>query len=298
MLRLGLIADRSIATARARLLELGAVQAHDPAVPSSLDDPGVVLVNLVDITREARFQHLAIDVRADSDEREAKPHADVTIEGWDNEDDLVATIDALWRQRLVPFEENLRAGRRAPRRRTPVLAAPDALWAHHAARLAERLHAALGALALRIDHIGSTSVPELRAKDLIDIQVTVRDLDDAAAAAEAARRAGFVHVQGDWFGEDRFGVQHPEEIAVDADPGRSANVNCRPVTAPVWREALLFRDWLRSQPDERAAYEAMKVGLAAEDGLTVDRYSEDKMPWIRAGLTRSERWAADTHWLP
>jgi len=116
--------------------------------------------------------------------------------------------------------------------------------------------------------------------------------------SRAARHAGFVQVKGAWFGEDRLGVEHPEEVAVDADPARPANVNCRPATAPVWRDALLYRDWLRSQPDERASYEAMKARLADGDHVHVDRYSEDKMPWIRAGLERAERWATATGWMP
>lgn len=300
MLRLGLVTGRSSMTARDRLLELGAVPGDGAAANWSLDDPGVVLVDLVDVTRKVPFQHLVVDVvPADLGERGAEVRAaDVTIEGWHSEEQLVAMIDALWRQRLVPFEANLRTKKRAARRRTPVLAGPNATWADDAARLVDRLHAAVVGLALRIDHIGSTSVPGLRAKELIDIQISVRDLDDAGAAAEAACEAGFVHVKGEWFGEDRFGVDHPEEVAVDADPGRPTNVNCRPVTAPVWRDALLFRDWLRSLPDERASYEAMKDRLAAEDDVNVDRYSEDKMPWIRGGLERAELWAADTNWVP
>lgn len=300
MLRLGLIPSRPIVTVRDRLVELGAVQADDDVVRRSLDDPGVVLFDLVDGTRDPPLQHLALDVvPADRGERVAEVGpADVTITGWDREEELVAVVDALWRERFVPFEENLRARRRAPRRRTAVLAEPDARWAYDAARLVDRLHTAVGGLALRIDHIGSTSVPGLRAKNLIDIQVTVGGVGQASEAAGAARDAGFVHVEGQWSGEDRFGVAYPEEVAVDADPGRPANVNCRPVTAPVWRDALLFRDWLRSQPDERASYEAMKDGLAAEHDVDVDRYSEDKMPWIRAGLARAELWAANTDWVP
>ena len=214
--------------------------------------------------------------------------ADETIEASESEEELVAVIDALWRERLTPFEENLRTRRRAPRRRTPILTGPDDCWRWDAARLVDRLHAAVGGLALRIDHIGSTSVPGLRAKDLIDIQVTVRDRNDATAAAEAARDAGFVHMEGEWFGEDRFGVEHPEDVAVDADPGRPTNVNFRSVTAPVWRDALLFRDRLRARPDERASYQSMKETLAAADDVDVDHYSKDKMPWIRAGLARAE----------
>ncbi len=105
-------------------------------------------------------------------------------------------------------------------------------------------------------------------------------------------------MQGSWFGEDRLGVEHPEKVAVDADPGRPTNVNCRPVTAPVWRDALLFRDWLRVHADERAAYEAIKRRLAAEEDLHVDRYSDEKLPWIRAGLQRAETWATEIRWTP
>ena len=300
VLRVGLVAGHRIGTVCDRLVELGAVRVNDPAAPSSLDEPGVVLVDLADVMRDGRYQHLVVDVgRLDTGEGAAGIQAaDVTIERSASEEELVATIEALWRERLTVFEENLRTRRRAPRRRTPVLAGPDASWSSDAARLVDRVQAAVGGLALRIDHIGSTSVPTLRAKDLLDIQVTVRDQDDAAAAALAARDAGFVHVEGEWFGEDRFGAQHPEQVAVDADPGRPTNVNFRPVTAPAWRDALLFRDWLRSRPDERSAYEAMKQALTAPGDVHVDRYSEEKMPWIRAGLARAEQWALDTGWAP
>jgi dephospho-CoA kinase len=208
-----------------------------------LDEPGIVLVDVVAGSSDLPFQHLVVEVAAPEGGPIAAQHsmADVTISGWRGASELEAAIDALWRERLVPFEQNLRTNRRPPRRRYPVVAGPDPRWTLDAARLIDRLHAVIGGLALRIDHIGSTSVPGLRAKDLVDIQITTRDLTDASAAAEAARNAGLVHVDGQWYGEDRFAVNHPEEVAVDADPGRPTNVNCRPVTAPVWRDALLFR---------------------------------------------------------
>jgi GrpB protein len=104
-------------------------------------------------------------------------------------------------------------------------------------------------------------VPGLAAKQLIDIQVVVADLPEAAQVAEAARRSGFVRVPGRWFGTDQHGVDHPEEVVVDADPARPVNINIRPVTAPIWRETLLLRDWLRSHDDERNAYAELKVAL-------------------------------------
>ena len=201
-------------------------------------------------------------------------------------------IDALWADRVVPFEANLRAGRRAPRRRQAVLAGPDPRWAGQAARLISRLRHSAGRQVIRVDHIGSTSVPGLPAKQLIDIQVVVTDLAAAAAVAGSARRAGLVHVPGQWFGTDRYGADHREEVVVDADPGRPVNVNIRPVAAPIWRETLLFRDWLRSHDAERDAYAAMKQDLAGRPGRDVNDYSLDKMPWISAALSRAESWAA------
>lgn len=116
--------------------------------------------------------------------------------------------------------------------------------------------------------------------------------------AAAARRAGFVHVAGQWFGTDRWGADHPEEVAADADPGRPVNVNIRPVTAPIWRETLLFRDWLRSHDEERDAYAAMKDGLTRRPDPDVNLYSKEKMPWISAALARAENWAQSTAWSP
>ncbi len=143
----------------------------------------------------------------------------------------------------------------------------------------------MGSSLHRIDHIGSTSVPGLPAKDLIDIQVVVNDLAVALELAGRAPRAGFVHVAGDWYGEDRRGVKFREEVVVDADPGRPVNVNIRPRADPVWHDTLLFRDFLRSNSTERDDYAEMKRSLTAR-GLDVDCYSELKMPYIREALGR------------
>lgn len=196
-------------------------------------------------------------------------------------------VESLWRHRLVPWAENLRAGRRAPRRRTAVIVESDPTWPAQANRLIGRLHHALGPLAVRIDHIGSTSVAGLGAKDLVDLQVVVADLDAAARAAGAAAGAGFVRVGGAWFGPGPEGAEHREEVCVDADPGRPANVNLRPFASPVWRDALRFRDLLRSSEDERGAYESMKRELASRPDLDVDGYGAAKAAYVTAALARS-----------
>jgi GrpB-like predicted nucleotidyltransferase (UPF0157 family) len=301
MLRVGLTGDGAeLRTVRSTFVELGAV-ALDIGGRLPVDEPGIVLVDLPPSrASEESWQHLVVAARPSTGApgQGATPLVfgeDVVLRGDDAA--LGEAAAALWRDRLVPFEANLRTGTRAPRRRQPLLVAPRPSWASDAARLIGRLDAAIGALAVRIDHIGSTAVPGLPAKDLIDIQVTVRDLVAAGKGAAAARRAGLVPVRGEWYGEDRRGTSHPEMVAVDADPGRPVNVNFRPMQAPVWREALLFRDWLRAHADERAAYAALKRRLAG-DTADVDDYGEQKMPWIRAALGRAERWAQACSWEP
>ncbi|HVB51780.1 MAG TPA: GrpB family protein [Acidimicrobiales bacterium] len=199
----------------------------------------------------------------------------------------VEALETLWFERILPFEANLRAGQRAPRRQRPVLARPDPTWPDQAERLIARLCTATGSSVRRIDHIGSTSIPGLVAKDIIDIQVVVDDLVAALELARNVGRVGFVHVEGDWFGEDRDGVEFQEVVAVNADPGRSVNVNFRSFTDPVWKETLLFRDFLRGSSSERHGYAEMKRALESQD-LDVDRYGELKMPYIRAALREAD----------
>jgi len=263
-------------TVAARLAELGAVRGRFSAPPPWSADGRSVIV-----FREADWPGLHLVLGGNGADCPIGP---------------ATSIDQIWADRIIPFEANLRSGRRAPRRLTPVLVPPDPAWAGQAERLISRIRYSAAGEIIRIDHIGSTSVPGLPAKQLIDIQVVVPGLAAAARTAAAARRAGFVHVPGRWSGTDSNGADHPEEVVVDADPGRPVNVNIRPVTAPVWRETLLLRDWLRSHDDERDAYAAMKLRLASRPGGDVDRYGEDKLPWISSALGRARSWSARTGW--
>ncbi|MFI7612656.1 GrpB family protein [Nonomuraea terrae] len=200
-------------------------------------------------------------------------------------------VRELWEGRIAPFAGNLARRRRAPRRQQVVLTQPDPTWPAQAARLKARLARVLGERARRIDHIGSTSVPGMAAKDIIDLQVVVDDLATAVEAAALSHEAGFVHVAGPFYGIDRHGTHHDEQVAVDADPGRPVNVHVHPVSSPIWAEMLLLRDWLRADPAHRREYEAVKRELAARPGHDVNDYSLDKMPWISRALGRAQAWA-------
>jgi dephospho-CoA kinase len=241
-----------------------------------------------DLASSARYQ-LVVGVggvTATQDDHEA-------IDVWTDMD----RAGSLWHERILPFHDNLAANRRAPRRQVAELATPDPTWSTQARRLIARLERMLGDAVLRIDHIGSTSVAGLPAKNLIDIQVVVPGLDVADAAAVHARDAGFVRVPGRWTGPDRGGMQFEEVVLVDADPGRPVNVNLRSVGDPVWPETLLFRDWLNADAVNRDRYLAFKRRLVATTH-DVDEYSSAKLSWIGEALDAALLWAQDAGWQP
>ena len=204
--------------------------------------------------------------------------------------------EALWRERIVPFSANLAARRRAPRRRVAQLVESDPTWSTQAQRLIARICSVTADEIVRVDHIGSTSVPGLPAKELIDIQAVVRDLDVAAVIAARATEMGLVDV-GEWDAPDRSRTRHAERVLVDADPGRPTTLNLRAAGDPVWRETLLFRDWLRADAANRDGYLAEKRRLEQHTDH-VDAYSDGKLDWITDALGRAERWAAETDWQP
>jgi len=174
---------------------------------------------------------------------------------------------------------------------------PKAGWPAEFEMIAAALRAALGDLALRIDHIGSTSVPGLPAKDVIDIQVTVRALD-RALLAPALAQAGFVdrEIAQDHRPPGAHGSDLDwQKLFFQPRAGRPANLHVRVAGRPNQRYALLFRDYLRGHPDAAAAYARLKRGLA-ELGIDRGTYADVKDPACDLILIAAEDWAARTHW--
>ena len=188
------------------------------------------------------------------------------------------------------------AGLAEPDRRV-IIVEPKASWPSEFDAISRSLRDALGPLALRIDHIGSTAVPGLPAKDLIDIQVTVAALD-RARLAPALARAGFVDQD---IGQDHRppGTTGPDDdwrkLFFQAGSGRPVNVHVRMAGRPNQRYALLFRDYLRAHPESAAAYASLKRALAA---LGIDRgvYADVKDPACDLIFIAAEDWAAQTGW--
>ncbi len=237
-----------------------------------------------------------IAVQADEEARRAA--ADVWLDNEGTPEALRTAVESLWHGRLLPFEENVRRGIRS-RLTVPEIGPPDPEWPAQAARLLARVRHAVGPAAVTLDHIGSTAVAGLPAKDVIDLQVGVASLGDADAPAwrSAMAGAGFPVTEGNVSDNARDGTGWPKRFHGSSDPGRVAHIHVREVGGAGWRWALLFRDWLRSEPAEREAYATHKSELAARHASTED-YAEAKEPWFDAAHERVEAWARRTRWVP
>jgi GrpB-like predicted nucleotidyltransferase (UPF0157 family) len=171
-------------------------------------------------------------------------------------------------------------------------------WAAEFESVAQPVRAALGALALRVDHIGSTAVPGLAAKDVIDVQVTVADLTPALQAT--FERAGYTR------GEHNRDHQPPgatgdarqwEKQMYRLPPGnRPVNLHVRRAGSANGRYALLFRDYLRAQAMAAAAYGQVKAALARHGPADWDLYYDVKDPVCDIIMAGAEAWAARTGW--
>jgi GrpB-like predicted nucleotidyltransferase (UPF0157 family) len=186
---------------------------------------------------------------------------------------------------------------------TYVVAPYDPAWGGRAAQLAAEFRAALGPLALRVEHIGSTSIPGMAAKPVFDFQVSVRDLAEAAAAFDGPL-AGYGLVRRPWE-QDHIpaGRGDPPELWQKRlwnkpEPGgERIIVHVRVAGAPNERLALLFRDWFRAHPDAVPAYAEFKLRLAGAVA-DLDVYTDIKDPVVDLVIAVAEQWAAETGWTP
>ena len=174
-------------------------------------------------------------------------------------------------------------------------------WPAQFARAGRTIRAALQEQALRIDHIGSTSVPGLAAKDIIDIQVTASDLSGEIEAR--LRAAGYERLED--ITQDHLppgGGVEPGAWAkwffTPRGDARPVNLHVRLEGRPNQRYALVFRDYLRARPAAATAYAAVKLALARHHAGDVDAYYDIKDPVCDVIMAGAESWAAATRWEP
>ncbi len=249
-------------------------------------------------------------IAAQATDEQRRAVADIWLDNSGSPEDLALRARDVWDNRILPFAHNLgeRQIASAPARLVPA----DPSWPDQARRIVNRLKTAAGHRALRVDHIGSTAVPDLDAKDVIDIQVTVESLDVADELAEPLLSVGYPrleHITSDAPKTDARSTvvrydysSNPalwhKRIHASADPGRPTNVHIRVDGWPNQQFALLFVDWLKANPDVRDDYLSVKRDADTNADGNILRYVTAKEPWFRAAYRRAWEWADSTGWQP
>jgi GrpB-like predicted nucleotidyltransferase (UPF0157 family) len=154
----------------------------------------------------------------------------------------------------------------------------DPLWPDVFRREADRVRTLLGCRALQIEHTGSTSVPGLAAKPIIDILLVVADSSDEPAYAPILERAGY-----------SLRIREPNwhEHRMFKGPAAETNLHVFSSGCPEIHRVLNFRDWLRSNAADRDLYERTKRDLAEREWADVQDYADAKTAVIEEILARA-----------
>jgi GrpB-like predicted nucleotidyltransferase (UPF0157 family) len=166
-----------------------------------------------------------------------------------------------------------------------VLVPHDAAWPSRFAELREALMRELAGIAVRIEHVGSTAVAGLDAKPIVDIQVGVPDPDDEPRLTPRMRTLGY-----------ELRVREPGEHLMYRNAGRDVHVHVWMAGSEHERRHLVFCDWLRRSPEDRALYAATKHALARHVWEDMNDYACAKDDVVAQITMRAEAWARASGW--
>lgn len=169
-------------------------------------------------------------------------------------------------------------------RRTVVLAPYDPQWPRRAAQLCAELAEALAGTVVRVEHIGSTSVPGLAAKPILDLQLGVRAIDAEHVYGPPLQRLGY-----------ELRVRELGEHRMYRTPAQDVHVHLWIADSDHERRHLLFCDWLRTSSADRDRYAATKQALAGEWDDMND-YAQAKGATIAEITARADAWAERSGW--
>ena len=161
---------------------------------------------------------------------------------------------------------------------TPVVSGYDAAWPVRFAEIEARIRSALGEVALEIEHIGSTSVPHLAAKPIIDVLVVVADVENEASYVTAMEDAGFV-----------LRVRE-ERHRMFRTPARDVHIHVYTSGEQAITDYVDLRDWLRVDEADRDLYAEVKRDLARRRWTDMNHYAEAKTDVIAQVLGRARAW--------
>jgi GrpB-like predicted nucleotidyltransferase (UPF0157 family) len=166
----------------------------------------------------------------------------------------------------------------------------DPAWPELFGQLGRRLRAALGGVALRIDHIGSTAVPGLAAKPIVDVQISVERLEPVEPFRSPLEAAGFSYRAANAERTKRYFREPPGQ--------RRTHLHVRRAGSFSEQFPLLFRDFLRAHPAAAREYGQRKQALAARFPHDRRGYLDAKLPVTWEVLRRADQWAQQTGWEP
>jgi GrpB-like predicted nucleotidyltransferase (UPF0157 family) len=174
--------------------------------------------------------------------------------------------------------QKVTVGKLKPHNATIHLEEYDPRWPELFKREAKRIRSALGDKVLRLEHVGSTSVPGLCAKPVIDILLVVKDSSDESAYVSALEKAGYL-----------LRIREPEwfEHRLFKGPDTDINLHVFSLGAEEIDRMLRFRDWLRSQEADRKKYARVKRRLAKKKWRHIQNYADAKSSIIREIMERA-----------
>ncbi len=162
----------------------------------------------------------------------------------------------------------------------------DAKWPQKFERQRRGLVKAIGDKAVAIEHIGSTAVPGLGAKPVIDIMVGLRQLSDAADCIEPLKKIDYRYVP-------KLEAEIPErrffQKGSSSVPEKHYHLHLAEMDSEFWNDHILFRDYLRRHPDVAQEYCRLKKFLAAKHRLDREAYTEGKTSFINSILARARK---------
>ena len=155
-------------------------------------------------------------------------------------------------------------------------------WPRRYASERDRIQAAIGDVALAIEHVGGTAVPGLPAKPVIDLMVGVEDIERAGPAVAGLINLGYEYIP-------EFESQLPARRYFRRGSPETHHVHMVPVDSDYFEEHLLVRDWLRSHPQAAEEYGKLKRGLASRFPPDRDAYRAGKVPFIDTVVAAARR---------
>jgi GrpB-like predicted nucleotidyltransferase (UPF0157 family) len=166
----------------------------------------------------------------------------------------------------------------------PIQVVPyDPMWPARFRAEALRLRSLLGDNAVAFHHIGSTAIPEIMAKPIIDLLVEVRDLGEVDALDEKMKRHGYLP-------KGEFGIPGRRYFRKGTEAHHTHHVHIFQTGDPHIERQILFRDYLRAHPDEAQAYSQLKESLAIKFQEDPEGYMDGKDDFIKKIEEKAKLW--------